>query len=328
MLTLKRHAYQSIPTSMAERFLVAVDLNNLHNSLSIKTVSYLHKIYIEVRPEDYQKAYEFIQSNFHLFTIYCDCAALQNLESIISLLNAGAEKIFVTPQQLEAIDRDRLIANQDLGRLLLSLDPKYCEITTQEDLDGVLAKIENLISKAAIGALIGGQGPDDKVLNALRQAQKDQKISDLYQIVAHTTREKYSTAIKAGYVSIVPAVGITADPKQYSELLPAHLLLTEHLKSDRPDGLIPTVVTDDRGICLGLVYSDGESVEAALRLGCGVYHSRRHGLWIKGQESGNTQDLISITLDCDSDTLLFKVRQKGKGIHNLEYIFLIYCLQC
>lgn len=39
----------------------------------------------------------------------------------------------------------------------------------------------------------------------------------------------------------------------------------------------------------------------------GVYHSRNRGIWIKGESSGATQDLLGIALDCDRDTLQFTV---------------------
>ena len=54
------------------------------------------------------------------------------------------------------------------------------------------------------------------------------------------------------------------------------------MKSDRPDGLWPTVVCDEGGRFLGLVYSDLESLEKAIESGKGVYKSRTRGLWVKG----------------------------------------------
>jgi len=50
----------------------------------------------------------------------------------------------------------------------------------------------------------------------------------------------------------------------------------------------------------------------------GVYHSRNRGLWIKGESSGDTQDLLAIDLDCDRDTIRFTVRQKGVGFCHLK----------
>jgi phosphoribosyl-ATP pyrophosphohydrolase len=85
------------------------------------------------------------------------------------------------------------------------------------------------------------------------------------------------------------------------------------LGSDRPDQLWPTVVADERGVALGLCYSNLESLKAALERGVGVYHSRARGLWIKGETSGATQELLRVTVDCDRDCLRFTVRQAGSG---------------
>ncbi|UYV13867.1 MAG: phosphoribosyl-ATP diphosphatase [Phycisphaera sp.] len=86
------------------------------------------------------------------------------------------------------------------------------------------------------------------------------------------------------------------------------------LRSDRPDGLWPTVVCDPGGRTLGLVYSNLESVRAAIEQERGIYYSRsRGGLWTKGEASGHTQDLLGIAADCDRDALRFTVRQHGPG---------------
>ncbi len=90
------------------------------------------------------------------------------------------------------------------------------------------------------------------------------------------------------------------------------------LRSDRADGLFPTIVTDERGIALGLAYSSAESLRVAMSERRGVYHSRsRGGLWRKGESSGATQRLLGVDLDCDRDALRFTVRQEGAGFcHN------------
>lgn len=94
--------------------------------------------------------------------------------------------------------------------------------------------------------------------------------------------------------------------------------LAAPLTSDRADGLWPTVVTDERGIALGLAYSSQESLALAMAEGRGVYQSRRRGIWRKGESSGAVQELLSVDLDCDRDTLRFKVRQRGTGFCHLE----------
>ncbi|MEQ8768673.1 MAG: phosphoribosyl-ATP diphosphatase [Planctomycetota bacterium] len=82
--------------------------------------------------------------------------------------------------------------------------------------------------------------------------------------------------------------------------------------------LWPTVVVDEHGVALGLAWSNRESVLEAVERRRGVYHSRRRGLWVKGESSGNGQELLRIDLDCDEDALRFTVRQEGQGFCHLD----------
>jgi len=76
----------------------------------------------------------------------------------------------------------------------------------------------------------------------------------------------------------------------------------------------PTVVCDELGGALGLAWSTRESVERAVAMRRGVYWSRsRDALWVKGEISGNLQELVRVDLDCDRDALRFMVRQRGTG---------------
>lgn len=90
------------------------------------------------------------------------------------------------------------------------------------------------------------------------------------------------------------------------------------LTSNRPDGLWPTVVVDELGVALGLAYSDNESLKAALERGVGAYHSRKRGLWVKGESSGATQELLAVDVDCDADALRFTVKQAAPGFCHRE----------
>jgi phosphoribosyl-ATP pyrophosphohydrolase/phosphoribosyl-AMP cyclohydrolase/histidinol dehydrogenase len=91
-----------------------------------------------------------------------------------------------------------------------------------------------------------------------------------------------------------------------------------NLKSDRPDGLFPTIVVNEQQVALGLCYSSLESILESLRTRSGVYFSRKRGLWHKGKTSGAIQTLIRISVDCDSDTLRFIVCQQGAGFCHLD----------
>ncbi len=85
------------------------------------------------------------------------------------------------------------------------------------------------------------------------------------------------------------------------------------LVSDRPDGLWPTVVVDESGKALGLAWSSRESLGMAVSMRRGVYFSRKRGIWVKGETSGDAQELLRVDLDCDRDALRFTVRQAGGG---------------
>jgi phosphoribosyl-AMP cyclohydrolase len=91
-----------------------------------------------------------------------------------------------------------------------------------------------------------------------------------------------------------------------------------------PDGLIAAIVQQagaaDSGVPAGRVlmfaWMNRESLERTLATRKMHYWSRsRQKLWLKGETSGNTQELVSWYRDCDGDALLFVVRQTGGACH-------------
>lgn len=87
-------------------------------------------------------------------------------------------------------------------------------------------------------------------------------------------------------------------------------------------GLAPAIVQDyHSNAVLMLAYMSDESLRMTLKTGKMTYWSRsRQELWIKGNTSGSFQLVKEVYLDCDNDTLLFKVDQKGSGAcHTGEY---------
>lgn len=81
--------------------------------------------------------------------------------------------------------------------------------------------------------------------------------------------------------------------------------------------LIPVVVVEDRtGEVLMLAYMNRESLAKTMETGYTWFYSRsRQQLWNKGATSGHVQKVISITADCDDDTLLVRVNQTGPACH-------------
>lgn len=67
---------------------------------------------------------------------------------------------------------------------------------------------------------------------------------------------------------------------------------------------------------LMLAYANEEALNLSLSSGFAHYFSRsKNKIWQKGEESGNTQEIKEILLDCDGDTLLYKVKQNGVACH-------------
>ncbi|WP_130859965.1 bifunctional phosphoribosyl-AMP cyclohydrolase/phosphoribosyl-ATP diphosphatase HisIE [Gracilibacillus phocaeensis] len=89
------------------------------------------------------------------------------------------------------------------------------------------------------------------------------------------------------------------------------------MKPDFSKGLIPTIVTDyDTKDVLMLAYMSEESYQKTLETKQTWFYSRsRDELWHKGATSGNTQEVQSIDLDCDQDTLLIQVIPAGPACH-------------
>ena len=84
------------------------------------------------------------------------------------------------------------------------------------------------------------------------------------------------------------------------------------------DGLVPVVVQDEATKdVLMLAYANKEALALSFSTGVAHYWSRsRSSLWKKGETSGNIQEIRSIDKDCDSDTLLYLVRQNGVACHS------------
>jgi phosphoribosyl-AMP cyclohydrolase len=82
---------------------------------------------------------------------------------------------------------------------------------------------------------------------------------------------------------------------------------------DKAGGLVPAIAQDaDSGAVLMLAWMNREAYEETLRTRRAVYFSRsRNRLWRKGEESGHYQEVREILVDCDADTILLKVRQRG-----------------
>jgi phosphoribosyl-AMP cyclohydrolase / phosphoribosyl-ATP pyrophosphohydrolase len=105
----------------------------------------------------------------------------------------------------------------------------------------------------------------------------------------------------------------------YTDRLPLGDAVAAPLTKPLAGELWPTVVCDEAGRALGLVWSTRASLARAVAERRGIYWSRsRQAIWEKGATSGNTQQLVRVDVDCDRDSLRFTVRQSGAGFCHLN----------
>ncbi|MEM2192522.1 MAG: phosphoribosyl-AMP cyclohydrolase [Candidatus Hadarchaeales archaeon] len=83
------------------------------------------------------------------------------------------------------------------------------------------------------------------------------------------------------------------------------------------NGLVVAIAQEKKtGEILMVAFQNREAVMETLTTGRMHYWSRsRKRLWMKGEESGNVQEVVGVKIDCDGDAILYEVRQKGGACH-------------
>ena len=223
-------------------------------------------------------------------------------------LDRGAARVVLgtaaVPEVLEALPADRVVAALDAwkGEVVVK---GWTERTGRTIHDG-MHELRGLAGGFLV-TFVEGEGREGgfprEQIAALVEAAGSSRLTVAGGV---TTAEEIAWLDRAGADA---QVGMAL----YRGTLGLAEAFTAPLRSERPDGLWPTIVADDRGGALGLVWSSPESVRTAIDEGRGVYHSRSRGLWRKGESSGATQALLRVEPDCDRDALRFTVAQGGAG---------------
>lgn len=229
-------------------------------------------------------------------------------------LDAGAAKVVIgtalSPDLCAALPRDRVIA---------AVDAEYGEVVVDgwREKSGatVLERIRQL--KSLVGGFLFTQVDREGEMGGY----------DLAAVTAavHAAGDAHVTAAGGittpGDVAALDRIGADAQIGMalYTGRLPLGDAVAAPLQRPLDGGVWPTLVCDEAGRALGLVWSTRASLVRAVTERRGIYWSRsRSTLWVKGETSGNTQLLVRVDLDCDRDALRFTVRQRGAGFCHLE----------
>ncbi|RAK87494.1 histidinol dehydrogenase [Aspergillus costaricaensis CBS 115574] len=286
---------------MATPLLVSYDPASPSSGLSLKQIAYFGRVLVKV--SSLAQAEDFLKRNFRLLDVYVDATAITSTGDLVDILNAGAAKIFISLNQLTALSQEQSVPS---SRLVV--------YAAESQVDAFKTWVgESTEHKDA------GLSTDSSAVKAIAEKLgMNLEAQNLYRTYTSTpTEETLKDTLAQGGVSVVSADALTFEHKEPNGKIVAASLIAARAVADQSNGLYATTVTDERGTCLGLVWSNDESIAEALRTGTGVYQSRKRGLWYKGQSSGDVQELIRVGFDCDSDCLVFVVNQIGRGFCHL-----------
>ncbi len=233
---------------------------------------------------------------------------IRSVEQALDWLDAGATRVVVgtaaNPEFCRQLPRERVVAAIDAERGRVVVDG-WRTATDRGPLDAI----------RALGPFVGGflftQVEHEGGLAGFDGSAVASVAAAAETFAARVTAAGgISTATE---VAALDALGVDAQVgvALYRDVLPLADAISAPLTGEGP---WPTVVCDEAGRALGLVWSTRESIALALRERRGIYWSRsRRSLWRKGETSGAVQELVRVDLDCDRDALRFVVRQTGSG---------------
>lgn len=239
---------------------------------------------------------------------------IRDLPTARRWLDAGATHVMMgtaaSPELCGALPRERVIAAVDADRSEIVVDGWRTKTGIN-----VLDRVRELAP--VVGGFLFTQVDKEGAMAGFDRAA--------VEAVVHAAREARVTA--AGGITTTREIAdldaLGADAQIGMALYTGALSLGDAVAAPLTKPLAgevwPTVVCDESGCTLGLVWSTRESLRQAIARRRGIYWSRsRQEIWEKGAASGNMQELVRVDLDCDRDALRFTVRQGGAGFCHLD----------
>ena len=236
---------------------------------------------------------------------------IRNEEIATQYVEAGANSIIIGTNAniefLKKLPKNKIIVALDTknGKIAINGWKKLEEANIYEK----MTELENycykfLITNVNVEGL--NKGTDLEFFEKLVGKTKN----DIMVAGGITTKEEIKYIHKLGFDQVL---GMTITSGRLN-IIDCYIEIMDFQKNN---GLIPTIVQDiNTKEVLMLAYSNVESIKKTYEIRKATYYSRsRKKLWTKGEKSGNIQNIEKIYLDCDSDTILFLVNQKGMACH-------------
>ncbi len=249
---------------------------------------------------------------------YAGCY-VDRLEDVKKIYYAGAEKVVLDPEYMSdtAIIRDAIIK---FGATSVMMQLNFGMAETVAYLDEYKHTYMELLELGVYGIMAKHVTINGKFIEKvnevvcpvmIRDSLQRNSITDLLEVpnligvATNYYREKDVFKIKNSLKEQGYEVKTPESPVQFADMK----------KLD--NGLVPVIVQDYKtNEVLMLAYMNEEAYNCTVSTGKMTYYSRsRRELWIKGETSGHYQYVKSLSIDCDDDTLLAKVKQIGAACH-------------
>lgn len=240
---------------------------------------------------------------------------IRTVDKAKRLIANGAKKIIIGTAASE-----EFLAQLPKDKVIVAIDTKNGKITTEgwtKELDKTPADYIKHFDDLCSGYLYTivekegmMQGCDFPLIEDVRKATKK-------EVVAAGGISTVEEIVKLNRINVSTQLGMCI----YTGAVKLEEAFVSCLNFEKGNGLIPTIVQDvDTKQVLMLAYSSTESLNKTFESGLATYYSRsRQELWTKGLTSGNTQEFLTASFDCDFDSILFKVKQKGNACHLDRY---------
>jgi len=253
---------------------------------------------------------------------YAGCF-VDRLEDVKKIYYAGAEKVVLDPEYMSdsALVREAVIK---FGATSVMMQMNLAMAETIAPLDEYKQKYAELLELGVYGIMAKHVTINGKFIEKvnevvcpvmIRDSFKRNSITDLLNVP-----NLIGVATDAYKEADVYAVKKSLKEQGYEVTVPESPLAFAELKA-LDNGLVPVVVQDYKtNEVLMLAYMNEEAYNCTVSTGKMTYYSRsRDELWIKGETSGHYQFVKALSIDCDNDTLLAKVKQVGAACHTGNY---------
>lgn len=245
---------------------------------------------------------------------------IKDLEDVKKVLYAGADKICLG----KAVLVDKEIVKKASDRFGKSQVIVSVNLGETEDLTGFAKEMERL---GAGELLILAEDGYAKNAGQIENLKNEVSLPIMVSVAEKEAAVETVKAVQAQSLAITGGeeFSVLDLKKQCREQGINVLTLQSPISFDEfklnSDGMLTTVVQDYKtGEVLMVAYMTKEAFEQTVETGVMTYYSRsRDELWVKGDTSGHYQYVKSLSIDCDRDTLLAKVRQVGKACHTGHY---------